>query len=736
MRPDGTVECHQCKREHGSAGKWSIASLDSEGIIAGAKLFLNQSSQHRYCFVSGDRVPSLSTFRERAIKFDRAAEFITEAATNRHDRAEFTALAALLGIDLAVRKDQLKLIDFLHRMITVCEDIEQQRPRVEELATCHVNGEPATVVTTLESLASTTVRREFRVQDLKIHLEGRGFQLRDLAKQSNLPLLLNECCDRFERSFRPYLIGGSPIGRDETRPLLTAISANATRLILLHGRGGSGKSGVIYEAMQHLRRDKVPCIILRLDQDHIGHTPLALGTNIGLPADPVQCLSIVAQGRPAVLFIDQLDAIRWTSQHSASSWDAISLLVNLALAKSDVTVVLACRTHDANDDPRIRTMIENLERQNSGVLKLETSPLSIETLDVLLKRAKLSAQCLSPKQMEILRSPQNVYLWQAIHLEPGAGSFTSGTDLCRAYWEWVRKQLVPDQRDELNERLLPALIESSLTVGRELVPMDVRSKYNVIVDKLLSIGTLVLVSPKRIRFGHQSYFDFVAAEHLAARLRAGKVLLTEWLLVHDSLFHRQQLRLLLEMVRDDDLLVFVGLARSILNHANIRFHLKQATLETIAAGSIPTDKELDLLLEFQTEVRLWQHIYSLFHRDVAWFDLLHKRGTMLTWVLSNDEVAKNQSRWLMHVFIEQRSDLIYEIIQSSRDMDRRAMLESALSWKSVGSISTQMFKEYVRLIRADSNATTHVDIKKLAGDSPRRAIIVFREIAPGIQITC
>jgi hypothetical protein len=144
-------------------------------------------------------------------------------------------------------------------------------------------------------------------------------------------------------------------------------------------------------------------LALRLDQDEIGESLSALGKNIGLPAAPLQCLSAVAQNKPAVLFIDQLDAIRWTSRHSASSWDTISQLVRSGVATSNVTVVLACRTYDANNDPRIQSMIESLQRNGSGFLKIDALPISLEALDAILRQSSSCSSQLSPKQREILR---------------------------------------------------------------------------------------------------------------------------------------------------------------------------------------------------------------------------------------------------------------------------------------------------------------------------------------------
>lgn len=58
-RTDGKRIGYQCKRENGKKGKWSIADLQREGILANAKFQLDRGNEYRFAFVSSDSAPIL-----------------------------------------------------------------------------------------------------------------------------------------------------------------------------------------------------------------------------------------------------------------------------------------------------------------------------------------------------------------------------------------------------------------------------------------------------------------------------------------------------------------------------------------------------------------------------------------------------------------------------------------------------------------------------------------------------
>jgi hypothetical protein len=725
-RADGALEAHQCKRQRGSTGGWSVADLEAEGIVSAAKQYLDKSSHHEFWFISGDPAPALRTLSERACQFDQLREFRAQAATNKATRRDFRALAALLGINADLDPDLERLRDFLQRLKCVTEDIVCQRREVEEYSSRWIEGEPPLIVLALEHLANTTVRRQLGALDLKTHLERNGFRLRDLTKEASLPLKLNEQCERYLRSFAPYLIGQQPLGRPETAEVLAAIEEPSSRVILLHGTGGHGKSGVLYETLLALQGKGEPCLPVRLDQDEVGATPAQLGKNLQLPASPVSSLESVAGNRRSVLIIDQLDAVRWTSQHSPRALDVVVALVEAALKRDSMKIVIACRTFDANDDDRIRTLFARLEKEHNCLRRVEIPALSDEARDVLLERLGMRVASLTAKQRETLRSLQNVWLLAKLQTDNGPTTFVSGADLNRKYWAWVRNQLSETERTSFDDRLLPRLLDSSSCADDNPVPMDLWSRHEAILKRLLSIGAIVRVGPKTVRFAHQTQFDYLAAERLSEQLRTGRERLVDWLVRHDELFHRNQLRQLLEMLRDDSPARFLEQTGQIVRDVRVRFHLKQVALQVIGSTDSPNDAELDLLLALDADSGLSAHIRELFQRNVGWFDLLHARGIVARWASAADEPTRGYARWMMRAFVRQRGEIISAIAHSLDEHACRGTLEAVLGYGELDELNDVLFRDFLSLIKIGSPATTYPDLKKLAARHPQRALAVFQ----------
>jgi hypothetical protein len=65
-RPDGTREGHQCKRENGVRGMWSVADLAAKNVISNALFQLKRDPSHHFIFASADKAALLSDLAERA----------------------------------------------------------------------------------------------------------------------------------------------------------------------------------------------------------------------------------------------------------------------------------------------------------------------------------------------------------------------------------------------------------------------------------------------------------------------------------------------------------------------------------------------------------------------------------------------------------------------------------------------------------------------------------------------
>jgi DNA-binding CsgD family transcriptional regulator len=153
-----------------------------------------------------------------------------------------------------------------------------------------------------------------------------------------------------------------------------------------------------------------------LDQQAIPHLPIRLDTdypeksartfskeNLDLPHSPSQCLRVYAGEQRAVLLIDQLDAIRWTSRNSAKAWEICKEILDDALSSPEMSVVVVGRTMDFNDDPKIKHWKQELA--NNDAVSIEgftVGALPEEEVAALVGNYGMNYASLLPREKEIL----------------------------------------------------------------------------------------------------------------------------------------------------------------------------------------------------------------------------------------------------------------------------------------------------------------------------------------------
>jgi hypothetical protein len=81
-------------------------------------------------------------------------------------------------------------------------------------------------------------------------------------------------------------------------------------------------------------------------------TARALGRESDLDESPAILLDGVADGSPAALLVDQLDAVSDYSSRLPDSFDVVAELLEQARLMPALKVVLAVRTVDLHEDPQ------------------------------------------------------------------------------------------------------------------------------------------------------------------------------------------------------------------------------------------------------------------------------------------------------------------------------------------------------------------------------------------------
>ncbi|MGN5734571.1 nSTAND1 domain-containing NTPase [Arthrobacter psychrochitiniphilus] len=448
------------------------------------------------------------------------------------------------------------------------------------------------------------------------------------------------------------------IPRTEADDLMDLMSR--TRLALVVGSGGGGKSSVVYQAAGGLEVKGAEVLAFRLDRRGTFSSTAELGAQLGLTNSPVASLRLAADGRDAILIIDQLDAVSLASGRLSERYDVIEDLVHEAMSVEGVQVILACRLFDVENDHRIR----KLDARND-VERLTVEPLSDEVVTGAVEAMGLDTTALTSSQRELLKLPLNLVLLETVASQPGALNFTSRGSLFEAFWN-RKRQTIKDYRPEVRFNDVLARIarsasnQQALSVGIEILDSD-----DYISDaQVLASEQVLAIDDGRVSFFHETFFDYTFARQWLSREQS----MVEFLCAQEQeLFRRAQVRQILELLREREPARFRREVEAVLTGSAVRFHIKETVMIVFASVNAPTDEDLDLVLRIsETDSTLARRLWQQISRP-SWFDVLHDRGLIETWLDSTDQTMRERGiAWLANAGPD-RSTVVSELLTARRD---------------------------------------------------------------------
>ena len=260
---------------------------------------------------------------------------------------------------------------------------------------------------------------------------------RQLSNNTRIIPRLDVLNNEFISSFVP--INNSIIHRAKTDICYSQIIEGNSSIV--HGRAGNGKSGCIIELLEKLKDKNVVHLALKLDRRHPEHTSEKFGQNMGLPASPILCLDAISKTDEAVLILDQLDAIRWTSVHSKTALEVCKEMIREAhyINKNrdkKIVIVLVCRTFDFENDIGVKSLItSNVEKDE----QLSWKSISIDELEEVEVKAVVGNEYdfFSKKMKEIIRNPNNLFIWTNLDEKRRNGIFISSSELIKQWWNQI-----------------------------------------------------------------------------------------------------------------------------------------------------------------------------------------------------------------------------------------------------------------------------------------------------------
>jgi hypothetical protein len=320
------------------------------------------------------------------------------------------------------------------------------------------------------------------------------------------------------------------------------------------------------------------CVLVA--RDHPGATAAAL---LGI------ALSAVAQERPSLLVIDQLDAVSKASGRMPLTFDVVADLVREASAFPNMRVLLACRKFDVDNDDRIRTLIQSHQANHS-----EVRGLSEDQVLTAVEAMGLSSDRLTQQQKELLRLPLHLKLLASIADQAEVFSFATTKDLFDAYWDRKRRDCRERRGSPVRFAEVVSVVADEMSERQRLtVPMSVLDDRDLLDDADVLASEQVLIREgQQIAFFHETFFDYAFARRWTRR---GQTLVQFLLAGEQELFRRAQVRQILTYLREESPERFVSEMEALLTEPRVRFHVKEVALALLGALQAPTTAEWQMV---------------------------------------------------------------------------------------------------------------------------------------------
>lgn len=621
-------EGHQAKRQWQSRMNWSLKLLSDQGILAAAKAIVDRG--RRFHFVSTLPAEPLAT--------------LADAARRADDYPTFSALISgrkKLGDDFADLANQWggpqEAWAVLHRLDVSKPDERHLHQANVSIGESLFEGEPEPAVAILGDIAEDNLGVPLTADRLWRELNQRGVRPNPLRDPTTVAEMVAAQTDRFLADANSRLLQ-PPIRRSETTEIVDALVAGGA-LVVAAGDAGTGKSAVVATVVDDAVGAGKAVLAFRLDRFMEVRSSRQLGRALDLSASPAVALARAAAGRPALLVVDQLDAVSFASGRSPEVFDVVEELLVEATRFGSMQVLLACRRYDIENDPRLKSLVDP-ERPQAPVV-VEVKPLDRDDVERAVGEMGLDPARLDHTQIELLRLPLNLVLLRSVAGEADALSFATTRDLLGLFWKLKRRVVRARRADVRFDRVIEVLVDAMSSLQRLAAPQDVLEADDLDDDvDVLASEHLVIREGRRISFFHETLFDYAFARRWIAR---NESVLDFLLGGEQELFRRAQVRQVLLHLREVDQPRFVREVRELLFDDRVRFHVKESVLALMRSLPDPTDAELQVILGLLAPASPWRERAQFLIRTTPWFERLDDAGLIAEWLSSGESELEERA---------------------------------------------------------------------------------------------
>ena len=697
-------ELHQAKRSHPN-GKWSLAALRSGGLLEaiGEQLAGNDN---RFVFASGSDARELAELCEAARDAESGTEFERHFLDAAERRKRFEKLCECWVCDVPTARERLRRIDV--RTI----DERELRDKVHWGVAALFLANAAAVVAELQRIAEDSVHRTISRHDLVEELRRRRLPLRQVRSPEHAVPAVQAATDRFLAAARRKLIQRRLVSKAAAETLLSRLDRTPSDSVVT-GRAGSGKTACVVEVLDRLRGRGLPALAFRLDRVpfHSVSTTANLGRELHLEESPALVLAAAAEavGRPGVLIVDQLDAVSTMSGRSSAAFDLVEQLLYEARgmrARAVIHTVVVCRAFDWQNDSRLRQLMPP-----DSQAQVEVAEFTVEEVRTILTDADFDPALFLPRQLELLRLPQNLSLFLEAGFDASrVPAFDTAKVLFDRYWD-AKRQSVADQGTTSPDRWLEVIetLCDEMTSAQQLsVAKEKLDRFSPDYLKQMASEGVLTFDGRGYGFGHESFFDYCFARLFVNRPESLVSFLKE---SEQHLFRRAQVRQVLAYLRDASHDRYVRELAGLLSDEGIRPHIKELAFALLAEVTDPTENEWTIWEEWvapelkaievgtPNPAKLSALAWRKFFGSAPWFAFVDQRGVVESWLGSDEDPFTNLAMSYLTVHRRHSPDRAAALLWPYADRGGQwsVRLRNFMEWGELHT-SRRLFDLFLRLV--------------------------------------
>lgn len=666
---DTAIQYYQCKASNKTQQSWSIADLQRYNVFSRAKeIILNEHNNHYY-FISPLQYNELDELCKRARTNASSDDFVQYQLTNEKLRKLFKKCAIAFGYDTTNSVDVERLVYILSHchfeQYTFGIETEQV---LEEQISILFTGKSTTVRSMLENYANDTNHygRKITAKDVIDYLKNNNIYTRDYRYDnrilSQITMLNNTHWDEYHAIFNNL------VHRSATENIIKNIQEGYS--VIIHGKAGSGKSGCLQELIHYLNDSHILYLALKLDKHIPTSTSDIYGKQLGLPESPIHCLATIAAGKPCVLILDQLDALRWNGNHSGEALSVCKEFILQADAINKysggkISIVFASRTFDLENDAGLKNLFVSKESERHVSLNWLKVNVDFFTVEDVVKIIGESYNGLSQRLKKLLLTPSSLYVWSKLEEKDRANSIFSVLDLMNKWWKQIQAHC--ELSGILSSDTITCkskIVESMETRNVFSLPASLLADYQKIIDSFVSNGLLNYnINMQSISFTHQSFLDYFIISGIINKIYSGSDLKDLIGKIDDQTpLIRYRVLSVLQNLIESDQAVFIDQSIKLLNCNTVRYYFKCTVFEIIGQYESPEAKIFEIVDSYKEKPEWSDYIHQVvFYGHLPY--VLHFMKSHQGW-FSDSEL------WLLKSISHKAPDFVTETVLPFAFLDK------------------------------------------------------------------